>query len=86
MTRSNLNAHKMESYVAIENTKADLHVFTTNEIQKHFGKRKKCKVPVPRVLTYVKKKKKVILVVRAAYGQSAWKGVTIGGRETDFTL
>lgn len=32
------------------------------------------------------KKKKVILVVRAAYGQSAWKGVTIGGRETDFTL
>lgn len=53
MTRSNLNAHKMESYVATENTKADLHVFTTNEIQKHFGKRRKCKVPVPRVLTYV---------------------------------
>ena len=30
----------MESYMAIENTEADLHVFTRNEIQKHFVKRK----------------------------------------------
>ena len=86
MTRSNLNAQKMDSYVAIENTEADLHVFTRNEIQKHFVKRKKCEVSVPRVLTYVKKKKKVILVVRAACGQSTWKRVMVGGKETDFTL
>lgn len=58
MTRSNLNAHKMDSYVATENTEADLCVFTRNEIQKHFVKRKKCEVSVPRVLIYVKKKKK----------------------------
>ena len=70
MTRSNLNAHKMDSYVATENTEADLCVFTRNEIQKHFVKRKKCEVSVPRVLIYVKKKK-VMLVVRAACGQSS---------------
>ena len=85
MTRSNLNAHKMDSYVATENTEADLCAFTRKEIQKHFVKRKKCEVSVPRVLIYVKKKK-VMLVVRAACGQSTWKRVMVGGKETDFTL
>lgn len=72
----------MESYVATENTEADLHILTKNEVHSVLLREKNARYQCQECYLTLK----ITMVVRAASGQSTWKRVMMGGKETDFTL